>query len=145
MLEECLFFSGGFTPPKKGTQSYTSYTLRRISPGQCRFLSLLWGTPARRDPFGVDSSLCEGRLGRCLELYGQLRYLLCMVELSPDVAVFAAVCDATGMWSVLAPVAHELSGRHGIRRVWAAPGRLLDRTDTGCRLPIVRGLSLVRD
>ena len=43
-----------------------------------------------------------------------------MIELPPDVGVFAVACDATGQWSVLAPVTHELSGRYGIRRVGAA-------------------------
>ena len=43
-----------------------------------------------------------------------------MVELPPDVAVFAVACDATGQWFALSPVAHELSGRHGIRQVGAA-------------------------
>jgi hypothetical protein len=38
---------------------------------------------------------------RLLELYTQLRYLLFMVELPPDVAVFAVVCDATEQWFAL--------------------------------------------
>ena len=55
-----------------------------------------------------------------LELYAQLRYLVLMIELPPDVAVFAVVCDATGQWFALSPAVRELSGRHGIRRVGAA-------------------------
>jgi hypothetical protein len=71
----------------------------------------MMAAPDRRCPLSLP---CQ------LELHTQLRYLLLMIELPSDVAVFAAVCDATGRWSVLSPVAHELSGRHGIRRVWAA-------------------------
>jgi hypothetical protein len=88
------------------------------APGRCCFLSPL----------------------RLLELYAQSRYLLFMVELSSDVAVFAAVRDVTGTWSVLSPVAHELSGRHGIRRVGvvrecadsSALGLIGDSCDNSC-------------
>jgi hypothetical protein len=34
-----------------------------------------------------------------------------------DVPVFAAHLLSSGRWEVIAPVAHELSGRHGIRRL----------------------------
>ena len=52
-------------------------------------------------------------------LYAQLRYLLFMVELPPDVAVFAAVCDLAGHWSILAPN-HHPGGGVGVRRVAVA-------------------------
>lgn len=40
-----------------------------------------------------------------------------MVELLPEVAIFAAVCDITGRWSVLAPVNHHPGGGVGVRCV----------------------------
>jgi hypothetical protein len=40
-----------------------------------------------------------------------------MVEFPPDVAVFAAVRDMTGRWSVLAPVNHHPGGGVGVRCV----------------------------
>ena len=44
-----------------------------------------------------------------------------MIEIPSDVGVFALVCDPTGTWFAIAPAVRELSGRHGIRRVKAAP------------------------
>ena len=82
----------------------------------------LWGgAPIRRSRMAPPGRRCSLPPPRLLELYAQLRHLLLMVELPPDVAVFAVVCDATGQWFALAPVAHELSGRHGIRRMGAVP------------------------
>jgi hypothetical protein len=52
-----------------------------------------------------------------LELYVQHCYLLFMVELPPDVAIFAAVRDMTGRWSILAPVNHHPGGGVGVRCV----------------------------
>ena len=106
------------------------YKDRRFDCATCEVASL-WGAQVsvrrlsmgaqvRRGPFGdAGPPQHDGPAGRCcslppprlLELYAQPRYLLLMVELPSDVAVFAVVCDATGQWFVLSPVVRELSGR----------------------------------
>ena len=57
-------------------------------------------------------------------------YLLFMIEIPSDVAVFAVACDPTGTWFALAPTVRELSGTEpGWRSapetsIWAATTRL---------------------
>jgi hypothetical protein len=63
-----------------------------------------------------------------------------MVELPPDVAVFAVVRDMTGRWAVLAPVNHHPGGGVGVRCVAAISAR-------DCRFsfrPMLKRASVVR-
>jgi len=46
------------------------------------------------------------------------------MRLAVDVPVFAVRLLPSGCWEVLAPVAHELSGRHGLRRLARVPSVL---------------------